>query len=123
MELSFILIPEFSRAICSQWKSDRTFNLSSTTNRRSRWVFPSPFNLKICTVNCTTETEGIFWEKAALNPLCLVGVCHSNLLFVEESDLHTPLQQTNEQTLTTSKLKKIEFTHNYFPRRLLNEQR
>ena len=67
--LSFILIPEFSRAICSQWKSERTFNLSSTTNRRSRWVFPSPFSLKICTVNCTTETEGIFWEKAALNPL------------------------------------------------------
>ena len=63
------LIPEFSQAICSQWKSERSFNLSFTTNIRSRWVFPSPFNLNICTVNCTTETEGIFWEKAALNPL------------------------------------------------------
>ena len=63
------LIPEFSQAICSQWKSEGSFNLSSTTNIRSRWAFPSPFNLNICPVNCTTETEGIFWEKAALNPL------------------------------------------------------
>ena len=27
--------------------------------RRLRGVFLSPFNLDICTVNCTTETEGI----------------------------------------------------------------
>ena len=63
------LISEFSQTICSQWKSERSFNFSSTINIRSRWVFPSPFNLDICTVNCTTETEGIQWEKAALNPL------------------------------------------------------
>ena len=31
---------------------------SSLTNIRSRRVFPSLFNLNICTVNCTTETEG-----------------------------------------------------------------
>ena len=30
---------------------------------------PSPFNLDICTVNSTTETEGVYLEKAALNPL------------------------------------------------------
>ena len=47
----------------------RSFNFSSTTNILSRWVFPSPFNLDNCTVNFTTETEGIYWEKAALNPL------------------------------------------------------
>ena len=47
----------------------------------------------------------------------------SNLVFVEERpDLHTALQQTNEQTFTTQN-KKFEFTHNYFPRRLLSEQR
>ena len=62
------LIPEFSQAICTQWKSERSFNLSSTTNERSRRVFPSPFNLNICTVSYTTETERIFWEKVALNP-------------------------------------------------------
>ena len=28
-----------------------------------------PFNLDICNVNCTTETERIQWMKAALNPL------------------------------------------------------
>ena len=67
---SFIhLIPEFSQGICSQLKSERSFNLSSTTNKRSRWVFRSPFNLNISSVNCTTETEGIYWETAALNPL------------------------------------------------------
>ena len=39
--------------------SQQSFNLSSTTNIHSWWVFPSPFNLDICTVNCTIETEGI----------------------------------------------------------------
>ena len=61
-------IPEFSQAICTQWKSERSFNLSSKTNERSRRVFPSPFNLNICKVSYTTETERIFWEKVALNP-------------------------------------------------------
>ena len=32
---------------------------SSTTNIRFRLVFPSPFNLYNCTVNCTAENEGI----------------------------------------------------------------
>ena len=31
------------------------------------WVFPSPFSLDICIVNCTKETEGIQWKKTALN--------------------------------------------------------
>ena len=70
IEETFIhLISEFSQTICSQWKNERSFNFSSTINIRSRWVFPSPFNLDIWTMNCTTETEGIYWEKAALNPL------------------------------------------------------
>ena len=118
------LIPEFSQAICSHWKSKWSFNLSSTTNIRSWRVFPSLFNLNICTINCTRETERIFWEKAALNPLVSCwSQCHSNLVFVEERpDLHMPLQQTNEQTPTTLKWI-IEFTHIFFPRRLLNEQR
>ena len=63
------LIPELSQVICLHWQSEQSFNLSSPTNIRSRWVFPSLFNLNIYTVNCTRETEGIFWEKAALNPL------------------------------------------------------
>ena len=38
--------------------------------------------------------------------MCLVRVYHSNVLLVEErTGLHTPLQQTNQQTLTTSKYK------------------
>ena len=61
-------------------------------------------------------------RKGCIKSPCLVGVYHSNLVFVEERpDLHTPLQQTNEQTQLQNK--KIEFTYNYFPRRLLNEQR
>ena len=63
------LISEFSQTVCSQWKSERSFDFSFTTNVCSWWVFPSPFNLDICTVNCTTETEGIQWGKAALNPI------------------------------------------------------
>ena len=54
--------------------------------------------------------------------MCFIGVCHSNLVFVgERPDLHTPLQQRNK--LSQLQNKKFEFTHNYFPRRLLNEQR
>ena len=55
----------------------------------------------------------------------LVGVHHSNLVFVEERpDLHTPLQHTLKRANSHNfKIKKIEFTYNYFPRRLLNEQR
>ena len=49
--------------------SQQSFNLSSTTNIRSWWVFPSPFNLDICTVNCITETGRIQWKKAELNLL------------------------------------------------------
>ena len=54
---------EFSQTVCSQWKGHRSFQM------RFRWVFPSLFNWNICTVNCTTEAEGIKWEKAASNPL------------------------------------------------------
>ena len=50
-------------------------------------------------------------RKGCIKSPCLVGVYHSNLVFVEERpDLHTPLQQTNEQTQLQNK--KIEFTYN-----------
>ena len=97
------LISESKQTICSWWKSERSFKFSSTTNIRSRWVFPSPFNLDISTVNWTTETKEFIEKRSHKIPLCLVGVCHSNLVFVEKPDLHTPLQQIKEQTLTTSK--------------------
>ena len=47
----------------------RSERASEVLNSVIQQVFPSPFNLDICTVNCTTETEGIYWEKAAFNPL------------------------------------------------------
>ena len=50
-------------------KGRGSFNFSRTTNICARYVFPSPFNLDICIVNCTKETEGIQWEKASLNSL------------------------------------------------------
>ena len=40
-----------------------------TINICSWWVFPSPFNLDIWSINWATETEGIYWEKAVWNPL------------------------------------------------------
>ena len=68
MELSFINIWIFSNNLFVV-KGERSFNFSSLTSTRSPWVFPSPFNLNILTVNCTTETEGIRLGKALLNPL------------------------------------------------------
>ena len=50
------------------------------------------------------EDEGNTTTPFLKIPLCLVGVYHSNLVFMEERlDLYTPLHQTNKQTLTTSK--------------------
>ena len=46
----------------------RSERASEVLNLVLHQVFPSPFNLDIYTLNCTTETEGIYWKKAALNP-------------------------------------------------------
>ena len=44
------------------------------------------------------------WINAALNLLCLNSVSFDfSFSVLERQDLHTPLQQTNKQTLTTSK--------------------
>ena len=56
--------------------------------RRFRWVFPSPFYLDVCTVNCTTEIEGIQWEKAALK---------SPRVQLNKLNLHSPLQLQNKK--------------------------
>ena len=54
--------------------------------------------------NTARGRKEFFEKRPHYIPLCLVGVCRSNLVFVKErSELNTPLQQTNEQTLTTSK--------------------
>ena len=53
------------------------------------------------------ETEGLFWEKAALNPLVYCWSVPFEFSFCEGPDLHMPLHQTNEQTLTTSKSKNL----------------
>ena len=91
---------------------------------RFRQVFASPFNLIICTLNCTTKTEGIQREKAALNSpwVQLKSVSFDLNFSVEERpEFYTPLQQTNKLTLTTSE-HDHEFTYNYFPCHLLTEQ-
>ena len=81
----------------------RSFNLSSTTNIRSRWVFPSPFNLNICTVNCTTETEGMFWEKAALNPLVSRWIMPFEFSFLWRKD-QIYIRHCSKQTSKLSQL-------------------
>ena len=116
IEETFIhLISEFSQTICSKWKGERIFNFNSTTNIRSRWVFPSPLHLDICTVNWTTETEGIQWEKAALNPLVSRWSVSFEFSFygAKTRFTHTIAVNTRANSLNF-KIKKIEFTYNYF---------
>ena len=81
--------------------------------------------MDVCTVNWTTETEGIQREKAALNPLVSRWCVFSNLVFVEgRPDLHRPLQQTNEQTLTIQNKKNLNLlTITFLAVYLKNEQR
>ena len=64
-------IPSFNIWILSKnlFVVKRRARFSVLLQIRFWWVFPSPLNLNICTVNCTTETEGIQWEKDALNSL------------------------------------------------------
>ena len=62
---------------------------------RFQWVFPSPFNLDICTVNCRAETKlkETHWEKVVLTlVVSSKSVSVEFSFWVEERpDLHTPI--------------------------------
>ena len=75
-------------------------------------------------LNCTTETEGIQWEKAALNPLVFRWSVPFEISFHGGKTRFTRAIARNIRANPHNfKNKKFEFTYNYFPRRLLNEQR
>ena len=77
----------------------------------------------ICTVNCTTDTERIFWEKAALNPLVSRWSVPFEFSFCEGKTRLTHAIAANKRANSHNfKIKKIEFTQNYFPRRLLKDK-
>ena len=76
--------------------------LRSTTNT----LLESPLKFGHFYRKLHNRNRGIFiaWINAALNLLCLNSVSLDFSFSVEEGqDLRTPVQQTNEQTLTTSK--------------------
>ena len=80
------------------------FSLSQINLVYRKILVSERINLDICTVNYTKETEGIQLEKAALNPLVSRWSVSFKFSFCGgKTNLHTPLQQTNEQTHTTSK--------------------
>ena len=109
---------EFSQTVCSQWKGHRSFQM------RFRWVFPSLFNWDICTVNCTTEAEGIKWEKAASNPLVSRWSGSFEFSFCEGKTRFTHAIAANKRANSNNfKIKKIEFTYDWFPYHLLTEKR
>ena len=115
------LISKFSQTICSQWKSERSFIFSSTTNKRSRWVFSSPFNLDICTVKCTTETEGIYWEKAALNSLVSRWSVPFELVFLKETRFANALASNKRANSHNFKIKNLNLlTITFLPVYLMN---
>ena len=61
------------------------------------------FNLVICTVNRTTQTDGIQREKAALNSHWEDSFSFDfSFRWKKDQILYTPLQQTNEQSPTTT---------------------
>ena len=66
MELiSIWYLSSLKQLVCSE----RASEVSVVLQRRFRWVFPGPFSLGNCTVNCTIQTEGILRGKAAFNSL------------------------------------------------------
>ena len=64
-------------------------------------------------------------RKDRIKSPCLVRVYLLNLLsFCEGKTRFTHVIAANKRANSHNfKIKKFEFTHNYFPRRLLNEQR
>ena len=87
---------------------EERLNDSSAANERRdehdyRWP-RNPDLKELKNIDDKSHLKEFFEKRPHYIPLCLVGVCRSNLVFVKErSELNTPLQQTNEQTLTTSK--------------------
>ena len=72
--------------------------------------------LDICTVNCTTETEGIQREKAALNPLVSRWSVSFEFSFYGGKTRFTHTIAVNKRANSHNfKIKKLEFTYNYFP--------
>ena len=55
--------------------------------------------------------------------ICFDGVCYSNLVLWRKDQIYTRHCSKQKNKLLQLQNKKIEFTHIYFPRRLLNEQR
>ena len=82
---------------------------------RFRWVFPSPFNLDICTAKCTTETEEIQWEKA-LNTFVFSWIVKFSFC---EGKIRFTLAIAANKRPNPHNFKKFEFAHKYFPCHLL----
>ena len=99
------LLSEFSQKICSWWTGERNFQFYN------KYTLSVSLSMSVQFGHLYSKLHNGNWRNSMRKephkiPLCLVEMPHLNLVFVEERpDLHTPLQQTNEQILTTLKLK------------------
>ena len=104
--------------------SERASEVSVVLQRRFRWVFPGPFSLGSCTVNCTTQTEGILRGKAAFNSLMSCRSVSFEFSFWEGKTRFTHANAVNKRANSHNfKRKNFEFLYNYFPCHSLTEQR
>ena len=62
-------------------------------------------------------------RKGRIESPYFVIVCHSNLVLWRKDQIYTRHCSKQTNKLLQLKNKKFEFTHSYFPHRLLNEQR
>ena len=105
MVLSFIYYLNSLKKICSWWTGERNFQFYN------KYTLSVSLSMSVQFGHLYSKLHNGNWRNSMRKephkiPLCLVEMPHLNLVFVEERpDLHTPLQQTNEQILTTLKLK------------------
>ena len=118
MELSFIWYLNFLKQFARNERASEVlvpqqiYVLSQSFQVRLIWTFVPQ--------NCTTETEGIYWEKAALNPLESRWSVPFEFSFCEGKTRFAHALAANKRANSHNfKIKKIEFTHNYFPRSVL----
>ena len=88
--------------------SERASEVSVVLQRRFQWVFPGPFSLGNCTVNCTTQTEGILRGKAAFNSLMSCRSVSFEFSFWEGKTRFTHANAVNKRANSHNfKIKKI----------------
>ena len=113
------LISEFSQTICSWWKSEQFYNKYTLSVSLSKSVQFGHLCRKLYNRNWRN-----LLRKGPIKSPRVSLECAIRIQFLWRKDqIYTRHCRKQTSKLSLLQNKKFEFTHNYFPRCLLNEQR